>query len=680
MLDDTSKSDRGDLLYKLMEEMKELRAQNEDKLMEELKELRAQNEKFRKIIAQQAEQLKKVNKGKSPLSGVKKSLKKELSPKAKRIAGDRKRKRPNEKAMAPSSGSKVPKEPISNRKKLVGVPKTYGSLLDALSSPSSPAESPKKYARKADSSPVESPKIIAKKTKRIKRERSKSDNISSKRAKVVERQVKKKSSPQNKEPEHQKVLSRPLAEQLSPKNSIEEPSALEMVVEAEEEPMTLPQVELQTERDGDCPLCGQEYCNCSDDEMDFSVSAEESPETFKCEICAYTTSKKEYYLNHIENCDYSGQTATEAKVRMKEKNELQRDNTRVSYKKVMCKHFRITGKCQFGSSCTFKHGKEDNGGSLNHELFPTTETPMIRSPQRFPLTQTSIMRTPIIYPHGPQQDAPMVQNDPRFTIIPRKGKNSRPIYDRESILTDPGVLFLSKIHQKTSDKILLGALRAHLGGDRLELKNHVEINNGCAVVCFKDPNLATQLVNTLPFAVFHRDVEITQGGVPQVVVPPRPAALMPPRPAPMMPPSPVPMRQQVALRQNWVKPRYVNINITPGADRGVVLISGMPSNINSKFLLGALRRHFGGGRVEVTNRIEVNNGSAVVRFKDPNMVDKLMNSLPLKVFEHVLKVVPRSQGLGDSVNRKWNVGFRGLPGVPDQGFNNRRVRNRYDTM
>jgi len=674
MVDATLKDDQGDLLHKLMEEMKELREQNTNKIMEELKELRAQNEEFRKIIAQQAAQLKKVGKGtsprskeknsaSSPQSKEKNSVKKELNLKVKMKAGDRKRKRPSEKAMRTPIGSKAPKELALNKKKLVEVSKTHVSLLDALSSPSSAVESPKKYADKTGSSPTESPRKPAKKVRRLNPERSKSENISPELVKDVERQVKKKSSPQNKAPEQQKVPSSPLVDKISPTNLNGKPSALEMVAEVEKEPICLPKVELQMDEDGYCPLCGQEYCNCSDDEMDFGVSAEESPEKFQCEMCTYSTSKKEYYLNHVANCDYSGQKAIDEKVITKKKKELRKDNIRTNYKKYICKHFMKTGKCQFGNACKFKHGEEDTGGVVSQQLFPATETPIPLSPQHFPLTQTPMMRNPILYPQVPVQNAPYQQNNPQFAVIPRQGKNNRPIYDRDSILEDPGVLFLSNISPKSSDKILLGALRAHLGGKRLELKNHVEINGGCAVVCFKDPELATQLINSLPFAVFNQNVEVTQGGMPHVAVPSRPAPGM-----------------QPTTGQNWMHPRFANI--TPSEDQGVVLITGMPSRINSKFLLGALRRHFGGAPVKVSNRVEVKNGSALVCFKDPQMVDKLMNSLPLKVFEHVVKVEPRSTSLGDKYmdNPQWNVPFRGLPGAPDQGFNNRRVVNRYDTM
>jgi len=633
MLDINYKDSRGDEL---------------DKLREELKELRSQNAEFRKIIAQQAAQLKRVDAGKGPQNREEQSVKTEACREAKQKTVERKRKRPNEKAS---------EEPASNRRKLV----TAKSLLNALLSRSpSPAESPKKHIRKVVStSPEKSPSKQTQKVRQIKKEKTKSLTP----IKIGKRQAKAKLSPHGDKTEQQEEPPcKPIIGSVSPNNLKKKPSAHKMVEQTEEDSASLPTVELQAVKGGFCPLCGLEYCDCSDDELDFGVSADESPREFNCEMCTYSTSNEKYYLNHIDNCDYSGQKATMTKVSKQENNERQRDETPLgNYKRVMCKRFITFGKCQYGNNCTFRHGQGDIGGMVNQQQFPIIQSQMTN-------------RVPLVYPQAQMLNATSIQNNKQFILIPRQGQE----HGTDSLFPGPGVVFLSNIHPKTTDKILLGALRHHLGGERLEFKNHVQICNGCAVICFKEAELANQLLNSLPFKVFHEVVEVSTEGVPTTSAPviqhPVPSVIH--HPAPSVIQHPVP-------RQNWVNNQSFG-SVTPNLHPGVVLVSGMKPNINNKYLLGALRRHFGGARVEVTNHIEVTNGRALVRFQDPAMVVKLMSSLPLKIFDDVVDVsIPQPGEVINEYNMEtpqWTGGFHPLPATTDRRFNNLGAINRYNVM
>jgi len=625
MLDINYKDARGDELHKLREELKELRSQNAE---------------FRKIIAQQAAELKRVDTGKGSQNREQESVKTEACREAKEKTVKRKRKRPNEKAS---------KEPASNRRKLV----TAESLLNALLSRSpSPVKSPKKHTLKVVStSPEKSPKKQTRKVKQIKKERTKSLTP----IKTGKRQVKAKLSPHENKPEQQEELPcKPTGCSVSPNHLKAKPSAHKMVEQREEDSASLPKVELQTVKDGFCPLCGLEYCGCSGDELDFGVSADESPREFNCEMCTYSTSNEKYYLNHIHNCDYSGQKATMTKVSKQERNETQRDEKPSgNYKRVMCKHFITFGKCQYGNNCTFRHGQGDVGGMVNQQQFPIIQTPMIN-------------RVPLVYPPSQMLNATRIQNNKQFMLIPRQGQE----HGKDSLFPGPGVVFLSNIHPKATDKILLGALRHHLGGERLEFRNHVQICNGCAVICFKEAELATQLLNSLPFKVYHEVVEVSTEGVPTT-------------PAPVIQHAVPSVIQHPVPPQNWVN-NPGHGSMTPNLQSGVVLVSGMKPNINNKYLLGALRRHFGGARVEVTNHIEVTNGSALVRFKNPAMIDKLMSSLPLKIFDDVVGVsIPQPGEVINEYNMKtpqWNGGFHLLPVTTDRRFNNLGAINRYNVI
>jgi len=618
---------------------KDARGDELDKLREELKKLRSQNAEFRKIIAQQAAQLKRVDAEKGPQNSEQESVKKEACRETKQKADKRKRKRSNDKAS---------EEPASNRRKLV----TAESLLNALISRSpSPAKSPKIDTPKVVSaSPEKSPRKQTRKARLVKKERTKSV----KPITTGKRRAKAKLCSLENIPEQEKLPYNPTGGSVSPNNLKEKPSAVRMVEQTDEDFASLPKVELQTVKDGFCPLCGLEYCDCSDDELDFGVSADESPREFNCEMCTYSTSNEQYYLNHIHNCDYSGQKATMTKVSKQEKNETQRDEIPVGrYKQVMCKHFLTFGKCQYGKNCTFRHGEGDMGGMVNQQQFPIIQTPMIN-------------RVPVMYPQGQMLNAPSIENNKQFILIPRQGQE----HGNEPLFPGPGVVFLSNIHPKTTDKILLGALRHHLGGERVEFRNHVQICNGCAVVCFKRAELAGQLLNSLPFQVFHQDVEISREGVPTMSAP----AIQHPVPPVMQHPVPL---------QNWVNnPSFGSVN--PNIHPGVVIVSGMKPNINNKYLLGALRRHFGGSRIEVTNHIEVTNGIAVVRFKDPAMVSKLMGSLPLKIFDDFVDVrIPQPGEVINEYNMEtpqWNGGFHVLPASTDRRFNNLGAINRYNSM
>jgi len=625
MLDISYKDDRGNEL---------------DKLREELKKLRSQNAEFRKIIAEQAAQLTRVDAGKGPQNSDQESVKTEACREARQKAGKRKRKRPNENA---------PEEPASNRRKLVNPE----SLLNALLSRSpSPIKSPKIHTRKVlPASPEKSPRKQTRKVRQLKKERTKAV----KPITTDKRQAKAKLSPLEDKPEQQaKLPYNPIGGSVSPNNLKEKSSALQMIEQTNDDFGSLPKVELQIEKDGFCPLCGLEYCDCSDDELDFGASADELPREFNCEMCTYSTSNEKYYLNHIHNCDYSGQKATMTKVSKQEKNETRREEIPSGrYKQVMCKHFITFGKCQFGKNCTFRHGEGDMGGMVNQEQFPIIQTPMIN-------------RVPVMYPQGQMLNAASIENNKQFILIPRQGQ----VQGNDSLFPGRGVVFLSNIHPKATDKILLGALRHHLGGERVEFRNHVQICNGCAVVCFKRSELAGQLLNSLPFTVFHEVVEVSTEGVPTT-------------PAPVIQHPVPPVMQHPVPRQNWVNnPSFGSV--TPNLHPGVVIVSGMKPNINNKYLLGALRRHFGGMRIEVTNHIEVTNGIAVVRFQDPAMVGKLMGSLPLKIFDDAVDVrLPQPDEVISEYNvetPQWNGGFHVLPATADRRFNNLGAINRYNSM
>lgn len=116
--------------------------------------------------------------------------------------------------------------------------------------------------------------------------------------------------------------------------------------------------------DGCCTECGQVHCDCSE-EMDFSLSVEESPMQFKCKKCRYTTTKKEYYVNHVGNCDYNGEVKRELSdidVQLKDKKTNFQRSVDPNYKKKMCKSFMTRGRSKWGSECTVKHEKGDDIG------------------------------------------------------------------------------------------------------------------------------------------------------------------------------------------------------------------------------------------------------------------------------------------------------------------------------
>jgi len=71
-------------------------------------------------------------------------------------------------------------------------------------------------------------------------------------------------------------------------------------------------------------------------------------------------------------------------------------------------------------------------------------------------------------------------------------------------------IFLSGLPLKTTSKNLMGALRKHLNVHRLPIRNRVHPVNGFSEIWFEDAEMANSLLNSLPFKVFDRVVDVSR--------------------------------------------------------------------------------------------------------------------------------------------------------------------------
>jgi len=217
-------------------------------------------------------------------------------------------------------------------------------------------------------------------------------------------------------------------------------------------------------------------------------------------------------------------------------------------------------------------------------------------------------------------------------------------------------IILSGLPMQTTNKTILGALKAHLGVKRVKLSNRIEIINGSTVMLFEEEEIARRFLNTLPFKVFNIIVDVHEQKEPE---------------------------------------------------GGMHLyLSGLPPKTSSKTLLGALRNHLSVNRLPIKDRVQVINGCSVVKFEDIEMANYLLNSLPLIVFGRVVNVTNRHPWLdmGNTPNEMGmfppdfrhgmqnnhhEVGrfpdLRHLPDIRDVQVNRHEMRfkpprNRYDSM
>jgi len=622
-----------------------------DELQKEVKELRAQNRELLATIAL----LRNAEGGTEKITASQEQDNAKVRLEAK-VASKRETRVAKRKQAQESLELEV--SPNTKKRKLVQNSSSRGISEDRLS------------CSTLACSPNQSQKTRLSKSRKIKQERKSktmkktSPKISTKRTKPSPRSARTKKKP---DPEKAVLVTKP------PSHNKPITKKGKTAGEDEDEKQEFESLQqVQPAMEGHCTLCGQDYCDCSE-EMDFNLSAEESeqeefvpPNTnFTCEMCSYKTSKKEYYMNHVKNCNFSIGAKRETIAQAENEEDLWKDlknnewkdlknnqnnpTTMPRYKSVMCKWFVANGFCTKGDACTFRHGEEDKGACNKNKQFPKHQ-PQQRAQQRNHPWQRSqqICFDPVqgrqqAVAQGRQQDLSFLPHQP-----------TRVTYPEESF-PSPGVVYLSGIHPKATSNSVLGALRSHLGGTHVKLSNRVEVSNRCAVVSFEDPELANKLLNSLPFMVFQKEVAVSADGVTSS--------------------SGSSIRQQVRL-ENW--PSNSNFRAPRNSpnlvEQGVVYISNIPLRVTNKGVLGALRKHLGGEHVAVSNRIVVKGGHTTVRFKDPKIADKLMNSLPLQIFEHYVEVTnirPRQDLVTEyRDDQQWSVGVRG---VPDRRLNRRTI-------
>jgi len=216
-------------------------------------------------------------------------------------------------------------------------------------------------------------------------------------------------------------------------------------------------------------------------------------------------------------------------------------------------------------------------------------------------------------------------------------------------------IIFSGLPMQTTNKTVLGALKAHLGVQRVKLSNRIEIINGTTLIVFEEEEIARRLLNTLPFQVFNVVVDVHEQKEPE------------------------------------------------GAMH--LYLSGLPLKTTTKILLGALRNHLNVNRLPIKDRVQVINGCSVVKFEDIEMANHLLNSQPFHVFDRIVNVTNRHPWL-DMENMPHEMGrfpdfrhgmennhheigrfpdLRHLPDIRDVQVNRHEMRyqpprNRYDNM
>lgn len=212
----------------------------------------------------------------------------------------------------------------------------------------------------------------------------------------------------------------------------------------------------------------------------------------------------------------------------------------------------------------------------------------------------------------------------------------------------------SGLPMQTTNKTVLGALKAHLGVQRVKLSNRIEIINGTTIMVFEEEEIARRLLNTLPFKVFNTIVDVQEQKEPE---------------------------------------------------GGMHLyLSGLPLKTSTKILLGALRNHLNVNRLPIKDRVQVINGCSVVKFEDIEMANYLLNSQPFHVFDRIINItnrhpwldmehMPHEMGRGPDFRHMENnhhefgrfPDLRHLPDIRDVQVNRHEMRyrpprDRYDTM
>lgn len=350
---------------------------------------------------------------------------------------------------------------------------------------------------------------------------------------------------------------------------------------------------------GVCKFCGLQDCDCSE-EMDFSV-APPNPSRYKSESSSSSSSRESEKKTSLNVTRYPASDEGESE-----------EVAVFKPKPYRCKNYASFGYCKFGNDCKFSHGdvKGDKPrGKPVRSSYLNSEQPR---PSRL---SNRNQRAEKITSHEPQKG-----------FIPHK-----PIVR----------IWFSGLPIRTTNKTLLGALRSHLGVNRIGLSNRVEIVNGRCVVFFDEGDMARKLMNSLPFKVFNTAVDVQEERAP---------------------------------------------NQEFGAGFHIYL-TGLPLKTSSKNLMGALRSHLNVKRLPIRNRVQQVNGCSEIWFNDPEMANNLLNSQPFKVFDRVIDVSrnPWHERVNNHQNDFWGQDLRNLPDIRDLQVNrhNRRYdssRNRYDSM
>jgi len=305
-------------------------------------------------------------------------------------------------------------------------------------------------------------------------------------------------------------------------------------------------------------ICDQEESDWSE-EMDFSVhslsAASPSPERYS------------YYQSPCRSEERGTSPSDAPKIGEDVRGSREKVVGFKSWPPV-CKHFAAGRYCKFGDDCRFSHdvttGEKSRGkpirqrylspdrprsGRRSHRSIRTEKAPHSREPNNgyrpsspgariwfagLPIQTTS---KSLLGALRKKLDVDRIRVGNHVEIVngrsivcfqdedvARKLLNSLPfkVYDviievheergshNQDSARDGIHIFLSGLPLKTTCKNLMGALRQHLNVRRLPIRNRVNPINGFSEIWFDDAEMANNLLNSLPFKVFDRVVDVSR--------------------------------------------------------------------------------------------------------------------------------------------------------------------------
>jgi len=306
-------------------------------------------------------------------------------------------------------------------------------------------------------------------------------------------------------------------------------------------------------------ICDREESDWSE-EMDFSVpslsAASPSPEGSSYDESPYRSEER-------------GTSFSDAiKIGEDDRDTESREKVVYKSKPPVCKHYAAGRYCKFGDDCRFSHegssGEKLRGKPIRHRyLSPdrprsgrssyrsnrTEKGPHSREPSNgyrssnsgariwfagLPMHTTS---KSLLGALRKKLDVARIRLGNRVEItngrsivcfqdedVARKLLNSLPfkvfnvnvevheerVSHNQDSAGDGTHVFLSGLPLKTTSKNLMGALRKHLNMHRLPIRNRVNPINGFSEIWFEDAETANNLLNSLPFKVFDRVVDVSR--------------------------------------------------------------------------------------------------------------------------------------------------------------------------